>query len=97
MSPEIAPNAAERDRQVVVAAFLGQVGRRQIDGELLRRHRQARRVQRRLNPLAAFGHRLVCQADECMLTLPDAIITCTSTGTASMPWKATVRTRATIF
>lgn len=54
-------------------------------------------MQRRLNPLAAFGHRLVCQADECMLTLPGAIITCTSTGTASMPWKATVRTRATIF
>lgn len=32
-----------------------------------------------------------------MLTLPGAIITWTSTGTASMPWKATVRTRATIF
>jgi hypothetical protein len=24
-------------------------------------------------------------------------MTCTSTGTASMPWNATVRTRATIF
>ena len=33
----------------------------------------------------------------CMLTLPGAIITCTSTGTASMPWNATVRTRATMF
>lgn len=32
-----------------------------------------------------------------MPTLPGAIITWTSTGTASMPWKATVRTRATIL
>jgi hypothetical protein len=30
-------------------------------------------------------------------TLPGATITCTSTGTASMPWKATVRTRETML
>ncbi|KUM24498.1 hypothetical protein AU467_29915 [Mesorhizobium loti] len=32
-----------------------------------------------------------------MPILPGAIITWTSTGTASMPWKATVRTRATML
>ncbi len=31
---------AERDRQIVVAAFLGQVGRREIDGDAARRQRQ---------------------------------------------------------
>jgi hypothetical protein len=34
--------------------------------------------------------------DICMLTLPGAIMTWTSTGTASMPWNATVRTRETM-
>ena len=32
---------AERDRQIVVAAFLGQVGRREIDGDAARRQREA--------------------------------------------------------
>jgi hypothetical protein len=54
----------ERNRQVVMAAFLGQVGRGKVDGDFLGRHRQAGRVQRRLHPLAAFGHRLVGQADD---------------------------------
>lgn len=44
--------------------FLGQVGRRQIDRYLLRRHRQAGGMQRCLYPLAALGHRLVGQADD---------------------------------
>ncbi len=55
---------AERDRQVVVAAFLGQVGGREVDRHLLRRHRQAGSMQRRLHALAALGHRLVGQADD---------------------------------
>ena len=38
---------AERDRQIVVAALLGQVGRREVDDDPLVRQRQAARVQRR--------------------------------------------------
>ena len=41
---------AERDRQIVVAAFLRQVGRRQIDGDAPRRQRQARRPPARPAP-----------------------------------------------
>src|SRR5688572_17615210 len=33
----------------------------------------------------------------CMPTFPGPTITCTSTGTASMPWNATVRTRETML
>ena len=55
---------AERDRQIVVAAFLGQVGRREIDGDAARRQRQARGGQRRAHPLARFGNRFVGQADD---------------------------------
>ena len=54
---------AERDRQVVMAAFLGQIGRRQVDDDAARRQRQPDGVQRRLHPFAAFLHRLVGQAD----------------------------------
>ena len=54
----------ERDRQVVVAAFLRQVGGREVDGDALRRQRQAGGVQRRVHPLAALGDRLVGQADD---------------------------------
>ena len=55
---------AERDRQVVVAAFLRQVGGREIDGDAARRQRQAGGDQRRAHALARFGHRLVGQADD---------------------------------
>jgi len=55
---------ADRDRQVVVAAFLRQVGRREIDGDALRRQREADGGQRRAHPLAAFANRLVRQADD---------------------------------
>jgi hypothetical protein len=51
------------DGKIVVAAFLGQVGRRQIDGDALRREREPNGVQRPAHPFAAFGHRLVRQAD----------------------------------
>ena len=54
----------ERDRQIVVAAFLGQVGRREIDGDAARRQREPRGDQRRAHPLARFGNRLVGQADD---------------------------------
>ena len=55
---------AERDRQVVVAAFLGQVGRGEIDGDALCRQREAGGDQRRAHPLARFGDRLVGEADD---------------------------------
>jgi len=45
-------------------AFLRQVSRRQIDGHPLRRQRQAGGVEGGLHALAAFGNRLVRQADD---------------------------------
>ena len=55
---------AERDRQVVVAAFLRQVGGREIDGDAARRQREAGGDQRGAHALLRFGHRLVRQADD---------------------------------
>ena len=55
---------AERDRQVIVRAFLRQVGGREVDGDDLRRQREADRGERGANALAAFGHGLVGQPDD---------------------------------
>ena len=55
---------AERDRQIVVAAFLRQVGGREVDGDPPRRQREARGDQRRAHPLARLRHGLVRQADD---------------------------------
>ncbi len=61
----------ERDGQVVVAAFLGQVGGREVDdGEALARKGEADGMQRGPHPLAAFAHRLVGQADHGESRLP---------------------------
>jgi hypothetical protein len=46
-----------------VAAFLRQVGRGEIDGDAVRRQREPDGVQRAAHPFAAFGYRLVGQAD----------------------------------
>ena len=54
----------ERDRQIVVAALLGQVGGGEIDGDAARRQRQAGGDQRGAHPLAQFGDRLVAEADD---------------------------------
>jgi len=54
---------AEGDRQVVVAALLGEVGRREVDGDALRRQGKAEGAESSAHALAAFAHRLVCQAD----------------------------------
>ncbi len=76
----------ERDRQVVVAALLGQVGRRQVDRDDLRRQREAHRGERRVHPLAALVDRLVGQADDVELAAgPGAIWHCTSTGARIEP------------
>ena len=55
---------AERDRQIVVAAFLRQVGGREIDGDAARRQREAGGDQRGAHALLGLGHRLVGQADD---------------------------------
>ena len=54
----------ERDRQVVVAALLGEVGRRQVHGDPPRRQGEAHGGERRPHPLAALGHGLVGQAHD---------------------------------
>ncbi len=54
----------QRDRQVVMRAFLGQVCRRKVDGDALGRKRQAHCRERGDHPFAAFVHRLVRQADD---------------------------------
>ena len=54
----------QRDRQVVMRSLLGQVGRRQVHRDPLRRQRQPDRGQRRAHPLPAFGHCLVRQPDD---------------------------------
>jgi hypothetical protein len=53
----------ECDRQVVVAAFLGKVGGREVDGDAPSRQREPRRNQGRAHALAGFRHRLVGQTD----------------------------------
>ena len=55
---------AQRDRQVEVAAFLQQVGRRQVDQHPPRRQRQAHGAEGRTHPLARLAHRLVGQPDQ---------------------------------
>ena len=88
---------AERDRQVVVAAFLRQVGGREIDGDAARRQRQARRRPARrararaLRDTALSGRPTTLKAGR-----PGATCTCTSTARASMPSNATVATRWTM-
>ena len=54
----------ERNRQVVMAAFLRHVGRREVDGDPLRRKGETRGDQRRAHPLARFAHRLVAKTDD---------------------------------
>ncbi len=54
---------SQRDRQIVMRAFLGQVGRREIDRDMLGRQRQAQRGDGAAHPLAALRHGLVGQAD----------------------------------
>ena len=54
---------AERDGQVIVTALLGQVGRREVDGDMLGRQREANGGKGRPHALAAFADGLVRQAD----------------------------------
>ncbi len=54
----------ERNRHIVMAAFLGQVGGCQVDGDALPGKRQPDRVQRRAHALLGFAHGLVGEADD---------------------------------
>ena len=54
---------AERQRQVEMRSFLQQVGRRQVDGDSFGRQFQSESGKSGADPFAAFGHRLVGQAD----------------------------------
>ena len=54
---------ADGDRQVVAAAFLGQVGRRQIDGDPPHRHLEAAVEQRTAHAVARLPDRRFRQAD----------------------------------
>mgnify|MGYP001427364283 CR=1 FL=1 len=58
------PHQRQSDGQIVVASFLGQISRRQIDGNALGRQAQTRRHQRRTNPFPALPHGLVGQANQ---------------------------------
>ena len=54
----------ERDRQIEMAAFLEDVGRREVYRDAARRQRETERRQRGAHPLARLGDRLVRQADD---------------------------------
>ncbi len=47
-----------------MAAFLGEIGGREIDRDALRRQRQPQGAQRRAHPLATFADCLVGQPDD---------------------------------
>jgi hypothetical protein len=55
---------AQRDGQVEMAAFLGKVGRRHVDGDALGRERETDGRQGAAHPLAGLAHHLVGQADD---------------------------------
>src|SRR5690606_13296445 len=81
--------------QIVMAAGLGQVGRGEVDGDAFGGNDsptavRAARMRSRLSATALSGRPTMVKP-----TKPEEICTWTSTGTASMPWKATVLIRAT--
>jgi hypothetical protein len=75
----------ERDRQIVMRPFLGQVGGREIDRDPLGRQRQAHRGQRGMDPLAAFPTALSGRPTTRKLGSPAESWHCTSTERASSP------------
>ncbi len=54
----------QRDRQIVMAAFLQNVGRRQVDGDAFGRQGKSQRMQGGAHSLAALADRLVRQSDQ---------------------------------
>jgi hypothetical protein len=55
---------AKRDRQVIVAAFLGQIGRCEVDRDPSCRQGKPGRNHRRAHPLARLRNRLVGKTDD---------------------------------
>ena len=80
----------EHDRQVELAAFLGQVGGSEVHRHVPVGHAEADGVQGVAHALAAFGDRLIGQPDDDERGLPRRDATCTSTGRASIPTNASV-------
>lgn len=60
----------QRDGEIVMAAFLWQIGRREIHDDTLGRQGEAQRGKRRAHPFPAFTDRLVRQADDLEGDLP---------------------------
>ena len=86
---------AERDRQIV-AAFLWKIGGREIDGDALGGHGEARGIERGAHSFARFSDRLVAEADnrEDHIAIGDLYLHIQ--GRASMPSNATVATLTTM-
>ena len=55
---------AKRNGEIIMAAFLWQVGRGQVDGDPLRRQGEPNGAEGRPHPFAAFADRLVGQAND---------------------------------
>ena len=55
---------AKRDRKVEMRSFLGQIGRRKVDGDDLWRKREADRAKRTAHSFAALGDSFVGQAND---------------------------------
>ncbi len=55
---------SQRDRQVEMAALLEHIGGGEVDGDPPRRQPEAQRGERRADPLARLGDRLVRQSDD---------------------------------
>ncbi len=86
---------AKRDRQVVMAALLGQIGGREVDRDPSRRQGEPGSDHRRAHSLARLRNRLVGKADdgEGRHAGRDLYL---ETGLTSMPSNATVVTRWTM-
>ena len=68
-----------------MAAFLGEIGRRQIDHDAARRQGEPQRGDRGADPLAALADRLVRQADDRKGDQARDELGLDATGTASIP------------
>ena len=55
---------SEHDGEIEVAAFLGQIRRREIDGHVLVRKPEPHGMQRIAHPLAAFGNGFIGETDD---------------------------------
>ena len=86
----------QRDRQIEMAALLGQIRGREIDRDALGRQAEARARRARCAPARAIRRPPCRAARRCVNAgSPALICTWTSTSLTSIPENATVRIRAT--